>query len=194
VHVHKAVVNHASTGRYALELQARHVYWCTADPGWVTGTSYGIIAPLVHRVTMIVDEAEFDLERWYATLEREKVEVWYTAPTAIRMMMRAGKDAPGLRFLGAAVHRQRRRAAQSRGRGLGQRGLRAAVPRQLVADRNRRHHDRQHADMDIKPGSMGKPLPGIEAASSNRTTDDGVTDRASRARSANWRCGPAGRR
>jgi acetyl-CoA synthetase len=68
VHVHKAVVNHASTGRYALELKPGTVYWCTADPGWVTGTSYGIIAPLVNRATMIIDEAEFDLERWYATL------------------------------------------------------------------------------------------------------------------------------
>jgi acetyl-CoA synthetase len=71
----------------------RRVYWCTADPGWVTGTSYGIIAPLVHRVTMIVDEAEFDLDRWYSTLQNEKVEIWYSAPTAIRMMMREGAEA-----------------------------------------------------------------------------------------------------
>ncbi|MDE3081340.1 MAG: AMP-binding protein, partial [Paracoccaceae bacterium] len=105
VHVHAAVVMHAETGRYALEMRPGTRYWCTADPGWVTGTSYGIIAPLVNRVTMIVDEADFDLGRWYSMLERERIAVWYTAPTAIRMMMRAGKDAAAahdfsaLRFL-----------------------------------------------------------------------------------------------
>ncbi len=78
VHVHEAVVTHAATGRNALELRPGTVYWCTADPGWVTGTSYGIISPLVNGVTMIVDEADYDLDRWYKTLEREKVEVWYT--------------------------------------------------------------------------------------------------------------------
>jgi acetyl-CoA synthetase len=104
VHVHGAVVAHAATGRFALDLRPGDRYWCTADPGWVTGTSYGIIAPLVNRVTMIVDEAEFDLERWYTILERERVEVWYTAPTAIRMMMRAGKAAAqGFDFSRAAL-------------------------------------------------------------------------------------------
>jgi acetyl-CoA synthetase len=73
VHVHEAVVAHTATGRYALDLHPGDVYWCTADPGWVTGTSYGIIAPLVNRVTMIVDEAEFDAERWYDILADSKV-------------------------------------------------------------------------------------------------------------------------
>jgi acetyl-CoA synthetase len=68
------------------------VVWCTADPGWVTGTSYGIIAPLTNGVTSIVDEAEFDAERWYGVLEAHRVTVWYTAPTAIRMMMKLGAD------------------------------------------------------------------------------------------------------
>ncbi|MGC9420006.1 MAG: AMP-binding protein, partial [Rhodovulum sp.] len=105
VHVHGAVAYHAMTGRYALEMAPGRRYWCTADPGWVTGTSYGIIAPLVNRVHMLVDEAEFDLDRWYGQLQRERIEIWYTAPTAIRMMMRAGDDATrpydfsALRFL-----------------------------------------------------------------------------------------------
>src|SRR6056297_3480951 len=90
VHVHQAVVWHAFSGRVALGLVPETIYWCTADPGWVTGTSYGILAPLVNRTTMIVDEADFDLERWYGIVERERVAVWDSAPTAIRMMMRSG--------------------------------------------------------------------------------------------------------
>ena len=68
------------------------VFWCTADPGWVTGTSYGIISPLTNGATLIVDQAEFDAERWYRILEQQKVSVWYTAPTAIRMLMKIGAE------------------------------------------------------------------------------------------------------
>ena len=144
IHVHDAVVVHHITGKYALDLHAEDMFWCTADPGWVTGTSYGIIAPLTNGVTMIVDEAEFDAERWYRILQEQKVTVWYTAPTAIRMLMKAGAGAGARHDLStAALCRQRRRAAQSRSRGLEQRDPRPALPRQLVADRNRRHHDRQ---------------------------------------------------
>ena len=92
VHVHEAVVAHPVTGRVVLDLHPGDVYWCTADPGWVTGTSYGIVAPLTNAVTSIVDEGDFDPERWYGILEREAVSVWYTAPTAIRMLMRAGTE------------------------------------------------------------------------------------------------------
>src|SRR5207342_3147681 len=94
VHVHEAVVAHHITGRLALDLRPDDVFWCTADPGWVTGTSYGIISPLLIGCTMISDEEEFDAERWYENLEREKVTVWYTAPTAIRMLMKAGPELP----------------------------------------------------------------------------------------------------
>ena len=120
------------------------VFWCTADPGWVTGTSYGIISPLTNGATLIVDQAEFDAERWYRILQDQKVTVWYTAPTAIRMLMKVGAEvAKRFDLSEAALDGQRRRAAQSRGRGLGRRGVRQAVPRQLVADRDRRHHDLQ---------------------------------------------------
>lgn len=175
VHVHKAVVNHASTGRYALELKPGTVYWCTADPGWVTGTSYGIIAPLVHRATLIIDEAEFDLERWYATLEREKVEVWYTAPTAIRMMMRAGRDAANghdfssLRFLASVGEPLNPEAVvwgnEVFGLPFHDNWWQTETGGIMIANT---------MDMDIKPGSMGKPLPGIEAAVVTRK-DEGVT-------------------
>ncbi|MDO8456163.1 MAG: AMP-binding protein, partial [Burkholderiaceae bacterium] len=105
LHVHDAVVTHFATGRYALDLHPDDRYWCTADPGWVTGTSYGIIAPLLHGVTSLIDREEFDAERWYTLLEQEHISVWYTAPTAIRMLMKAGAalaqshSYPELRFV-----------------------------------------------------------------------------------------------
>ncbi len=144
VHVHQAVLTHFFTGRYVLDLHPQDIFWCTADPGWVTGTSYGIIAPLVHGVTTIVDEADFDAERWYQILQDQRVTVWYTAPTAIRRAhARARGAAPALRSVRPAARAQRGRAAQPGGRGLGRAGARPAHPRQLVADRDRRHHDRQ---------------------------------------------------
>jgi len=164
VHVHAAVVAHVETGRIALDLRPGDIYWCTADPGWVTGMSYGIIAPLANRVTMIVDEAEFDLERWYSILDRERVQVWYTAPTAIRMMMRAGREA-------------------ARGRDFSALRFLASVGEPLNAECvvwgqevfGHPFHDNWWQSetggimiantpaLDIKPGSMGQPLPGIEA-------------------------------
>jgi len=165
VHVHQAVLNHAATGRYALELKPGTVYWCTADPGWVTGTSYGIIAPLVHRATLVIDEAEFDLDRWYGTLEREKVEVWYTAPTAIRMMMRAGREAAeghdfsSLRFLASVGEPLNPEAViwgnEVFGLPFHDNWWQTETGGIMIANT---------LDMDIKPGSMGRPLPGIEAA------------------------------
>ncbi len=92
MHVHQAVLYHAYSGRMALDLQPGDIFWCTADPGWVTGTSYGIISPLCNRVTLIIDEQEFEAEHWYQLLEQQRINVWYTAPTAIRMLMKAGAD------------------------------------------------------------------------------------------------------
>ncbi|MDP2118610.1 MAG: acetate--CoA ligase [Hoeflea sp.] len=173
VHVHQAVLNHAATGRYALELKPGAIYWCTADPGWVTGTSYGIIAPLLHRATLILDEAEFDLDRWYGTIEREKVEVWYTAPTAIRMMMRAGKEAAArydfssLRFLASVGEPLNPEAVvwgnETFGLPFHDNWWQTETGGIMIANT---------LDMDIKPGSMGLPLPGIEAEVLNR--EDGV--------------------
>src|SRR5208282_2407742 len=92
MHVHEAVVAHYLTGYFALDLHPDDIFWCTADPGWVTGTSYGIIAPLTHGITSIIDEAEFDAERWYSLVQDQRVTIWYTAPTAVRMMMKVGTE------------------------------------------------------------------------------------------------------
>ena len=164
VHVHEAVLAHAVTGRYALDLHDGDVFWCTADPGWVTGTSYGIIAPLVCGVTNVVVEAEFDPQTWYGVLERERITVWYTAPTAIRMMMKLGAEAlqgvdlSALRFIASVGEPLNPEAVL-----WGCQGFRFAVPRQLVADRDRRHHDLQlrghghQARLDGQAACRGSP-------------------------------------
>jgi acetyl-CoA synthetase len=164
VHVHEAVVAHAETGRLALDLRPGDIYWCTADPGWVTGMSYGIISPLCNRVTMVVDEAEFDLDRWYSILERERVQVWYTAPTAIRMMMRAGdeaaagRDFSALRFLASVGEPLNAECVI-----WGQRVFGLPFHDNWWQSETGGIMIANTADMDIKPGAMGKPLPGIEA-------------------------------
>ncbi|MDY0106329.1 MAG: acetate--CoA ligase [Giesbergeria sp.] len=165
VHVHAAVLAHLVTGRYALDLHADDVFWCTADPGWVTGTSYGIIAPLACGVTMVVVEAEFDAQTWYGVLERERITVWYTAPTAIRMMMKLGADAvkgydlSQLRFMASVGEPLNPEAVvwglEAFGRPFHDNWWQTETGGIMVAN---------YAAMDIKPGSMGKPLPGITAA------------------------------
>ena len=176
MHVHKAALAHDATARFALDLKPDDVFWCTADPGWVTGTSYGIIAPLLIGATMVVDEAEFDAARWYTILQEQRVTNWYTAPTAIRMLMKAGDDLPKKYDL------SRVRIASSVGEPLN--------PEAVVWGNDvlgLPFHDNwwqtetggimisNYAAMDIKPGSMGRPLPGIEAAIVERK-DDGIQE------------------
>ncbi len=165
IHAHEAVVAHAVTGRLALDLHAEDIFWCTADPGWVTGMSYGVIAPLVNGVTSIVDEAEFDAERWYRTLQDQKVTVWYTAPTAIRMLMKVGPEMAGrfdlsrLRFLASVGEPLNPEAVvwgqEVFGRPFHDNWWQTETGGIMVAN---------YAALPVKPGSMGLPLPGIEAA------------------------------
>ena len=175
VHVHGAVLAHAVTGRYALDLHDDDVFWCTADPGWVTGTSYGIIAPLVCGVTNVVVEAEFDPQTWYGVLERERITVWYTAPTAIRMMMKLGAEAlqgvdlSALRFMASVGEPLNPEAVvwglKAFGRPFHDNWWQTETGGIMVSN---------YAAMDIKPGSMGKPLPGITAAVVRRLADGHV--------------------
>ena len=172
MHVHGAVTAHLATARYALDLHPEDVFWCTADPGWVTGTSYGIIAPLTIGATLLVDEQEFDAERWYRTLQNEGVTVWYTAPTAIRMMMKLGTDRvrqyryPGLRFMASVGEPLNSEAVVWSNGAFGMpfhdNWWQTETGGIMIAN---------FAACDIKPGSMGRPLPGIEAAIANLTED-----------------------
>jgi len=173
VHVHEAVVAHRETGRTVLDLRPGDVFWCTADPGWVTGTSYGIIAPLALGATSIVDEAELEVDRWYGILQDQRVAVWYTAPTALRMLMRAGAevaheyDLSALRFIASVGE-----------------PLNPEVVVWSQAAFGMPAHDNwwqtetggimiaNYRSMEVRPGSMGRPLPGIEAAVARLDEDD----------------------
>jgi acetyl-CoA synthetase len=173
--VHQAVLTHFLTGRYVLDLHPEDVFWCTADPGWVTGTSYGIIAPLVHGVTTIVDEADFDAERWYQILQDQRVTVWYTAPTAIRMLMRAPEEQRKRYDLSAL------RLVHSVGEPLnpeavvwGERVLGLPIHDNWWQTETGGIMIANYAALDIRPGSMGLPLPGIEAAIVTRMADGSV--------------------
>jgi len=170
VHVHEAVVAHHITGRFVLDLHPQDVFWCTADPGWVTGTSYGIIAPLTCGITNVVSEAEFDAELWYRILEQQKVTVWYTAPTAIRMLMKLGSeivrkyDLSALRFMASVGEPLNPEAVVWSQEALGMpfhdNWWQTETGGIMIAN---------YPAMDVRPGSMGKPLPGIEAEIVRRT-------------------------
>jgi acetyl-CoA synthetase len=165
MHVHGAVVAHYMTGYFALDLHPDDVFWCTADPGWVTGTSYGIIAPLTHGITSIVDEAEFDAEHWYGTLQKQHVNVWYTAPTAVRMMMKIGTevirkyDLSNLRFIASVGEPLNPEAVlwgvDAFGLPIHDNWWQTETGGIMIAN---------YPAMDVRPGSMGRPLPGIEAS------------------------------
>lgn len=172
IHVHGAVAAHYATGLYALDLHPDDIYWCTADPGWVTGTSYGIIAPLVHGVTAIVDEEELDADRWYRILAEQRVTVWYTAPTALRMLMKAGAeraaghDLSALRFIASVGEPLNPEAVV-----WGQDVLGLPVHDNWWQTETGGIMIANYPAMDIRPGSMGRPLPGIEAALVARDAD-----------------------
>jgi acetyl-CoA synthetase len=175
IHAHAAVIVHHATAKLALDLHPDDVFWCTADPGWVTGTSYGIIAPLSIGATMVVDEEEFDAERWYRILQQQKVTVWYTAPTAVRMMMKLGAEVarryrlPSLRFLASVGEPLNPEAVrwgqQAFGLPFHDNWWQTETGGIMIAN---------YRAMDIKPGSMGRPIPGCEAAILRLAEDGGI--------------------
>jgi len=165
VHHHGAILAQYASSRLVLDLRSGERFWCTADPGWVTGTVYGILGPLSVGATLIADPEPFDPQRWYYLLETERVRVWYTTPTAVRMLMRAGAELARGHDLSAL------RLAASVGEPLN--------PEAVVWGREvlgRPFHDTwwqtetgaimiaNFPGLDIRPGSMGRPLPGVEAA------------------------------
>jgi acetyl-CoA synthetase len=175
VHVHEAVVAHHATAEHALGLGPDEVFWCTADPGWVTGTSYGIVAPLTHGATLVCDAGELGARRWYRILEEHGVTIWYTAPTALRMLMRAGSEVVGGYDLSALKH------IASVGEPLnpevvlwGQDTYRRPVLDNWWQTETGAIMISNAPGEPVRPGSMGRPVPGVEAAILARGEDGHV--------------------
>lgn len=165
LHVHAAALTHYYTGKMVLDFHPGDVFWCTADPGWVTGTSYGIISPLMNGITTIFDEEEFDASRWYAILEKQKVNVWYTSPTAIQRLMRININ-PMEKY-----NLDHLRLVLSVGSPLyaevviwGEKNLGLPILDNWWQTETGGIMIANYSSVKVKPGSMGKPLPGVEAA------------------------------
>jgi len=164
-HVHYSLISQYLTTKWVLDLHDDDIYWCTADPGWVTGTSYGIIGPWSLGVTQCVLDVGFSAKAWYQFIEKNKVSMWYSAPTAIRSLMKAGDDIVKESDLSSLRH------LASVGEPL---NAEAVVWSEKVY--GHAFHDTywqtetgsmmltNFPGMKIKPGSMGKPFPGITAA------------------------------
>lgn len=164
-HAQNAMIQHKYTGQIVLDLKEDDIYWCTADPGWVTGTSYGIFAPWLNGATNVVRGGRFSPSDWYSVIQKYGVTVWYSAPTAFRMLMGAGDDVTKQFDLSSLRH------VLSVGEPLN-----PEVVRWGMKVYNQRIHDTwwmtetggqlicNYPSMDIKPGSMGKPVPGVQAA------------------------------
>jgi acetyl-CoA synthetase len=165
IHGHEAIVHEHISAKYALDLREDDVYWCTADPGWVTGIAYEILGTWSNGASTVVSNARFNPADWYQIIEDYKVTVWYTAPTAIRMLEAAGSalvkkyDLSSLRYLASVGEPLNpepiRWGLKTFGLPFHDNWWQTETGGILIAN---------YASMDIKPGSMGKPLPGIKAA------------------------------
>ncbi|RYG72335.1 acetate--CoA ligase [Lentibacillus lipolyticus] len=165
LHVHNAMIQQYQTAKWVLDLKEDDIYWCTADPGWVTGTSYGIFGPWLNGVSNLIRGGRFSPEDWYGTIEKYRVSVWLSAPTAFRRLMGAGEDVVEQFDISSLRH------VLSVGEPLN-----AEVVHWGTKVYNLRIHDHwwmtetggiviaNYPTMPIKPGSMGKAFPGIEAA------------------------------
>jgi len=163
-HVHYSLISQYITAKYVLDLKDGDIYWCTADPGWVTGTSYGIIGPWANAVTQCVLDAGFKAESWYRFIEKHKVTVWYSAPTAIRSLMKEGDeivkkfDLSSLRHLCSVGEPLNAEAVLWSKKVFGlffhDTFWQTETGSMVISN---------YPTMKIKPGSMGKPFPGITA-------------------------------
>jgi len=162
IHAHRAMIHQYQTGHWVLDLKDDDVYWCTAHPGWVTGTVYAIFAPWLNRATIVVNGGRFDADSWYDTIERAKVTVWYSAPTAFRMLKSAGDevlaryDLRSLRHILSVGEPLNPEVIYWGSEQLGQRihdtWWMTETGAQLIVNL---------PSEIIKPGSMGRPFPGI---------------------------------
>ncbi|MDH4272241.1 MAG: acetate--CoA ligase [Candidatus Aminicenantes bacterium] len=161
-HVHSSLISQYLTAKWVLDLQDEDIYWCTADPGWVTGTSYGIIAPFSLGITQCVMDLGFFAEAWYKFIEKHRITMWYSAPTAIRSLMKAGDeiikkhDLSCLRHLASVGEPLNSEAVVWSERVFGRPFLDTYWQTETgcIVISN-------YPGMEVRPGSMGKPFPGI---------------------------------
>ncbi len=164
MHTHRAILQEHITAQWVLDLKEDDTYWCTADPGWVTGIAYEILGSWSMGVTAFIYAGRFDPKRWYGLLEKYKITVWYTAPTAIRMLMAEDGDLlkrfdlHNLRYLCSV------------GEPLNPEAIKWSIKVFGMP-----FHDNwwqtetggiciaNYRCLDIKIGSMGKPIPGVVA-------------------------------
>jgi acetyl-CoA synthetase len=186
VHAHQALLAHCATAATALDLRDDDVFWCTADPGWVTGMSYGILAPLALGATSVVTHDDVGIEQWGQILGEERINVWYTTPTALRLLMHSGEDIrerfdlSALRFVATVGEPLGAQAVEWGSRSLGQpihdTWWQTETGCIMIAN---------YPSLEIRPGSMGKPLPGVEVAILTRdingvTVQDGRVEEVAR--------------
>ncbi len=163
-HVHYSLISQYLTTKWVLDLQEDDIYWCTADPGWVTGTSYGIIGPWSLGITQCVLDTGFSAESWYKFIEKRKITMWYSAPTAIRSLMKAGNeiikqhDLSSLRHLASVGEPLNAEAVIWSEKVFGKAFLDTYWQTETGSIMLT-----NFPGMKIKPGSMAKPFPGITA-------------------------------
>jgi acetyl-CoA synthetase len=176
LHVHSSIIAQSITTKWVLDILQNDIYWCTADPGWVTGTSYGIIGPWANGVTQVVYDGGFSAQKWYSFIEKHKVTVWYSAPTAIRLLMKEGMDPikkhdlSSLRHLASVGEPLNAEAVIWSEKAFGKPFLDSFWQTETgsIVISN-------YPGMKIKPGSMGKPFPGITATVVNPKTHEPIT-------------------
>ena len=175
-HVHYSLISQYLTTKWVLDLMENDIYWCTADPGWVTGTSYGIIGPWSLGVTLCVLDRGFSAEAWYKFIEKYKITMWYSAPTAIRSLMKAGDeivkkiDLSSLRHLASVGEPLNAEAVIWSERVFGMPFLdtywQTETGSMMITN---------HPGMKVKPGSMGKSFPGITTVLLDAKTYEPIT-------------------
>ena len=165
LHRHQAVVQQYMTGKWCLDLNFGDMYFCTADPGWVTGTSYGMMAPWTNGVINLIYEGGFGANAYYDIIDKYKVTVWYTAPTAVRLLMRAGSgpveahDLSSLRFIASVGEPLNPEAVV-----WGNENYKMAIHDNWWQTETGAIMCSNYASMEVRAGSMGRPIPGIDMA------------------------------
>jgi acetyl-CoA synthetase len=174
---HEAVLAQHVSARYALDLHPADVFWCSADPGGVTGMTYAVVAPLTAGVTTVSVAGGFDARRWLSVLSTQRVSVWYTEPAALRTLMRRGGEPPAEHDLSAL------RFVASGGEPVGpevvvwgQDALGAPVHDTWWQAETGAITIANYAAEEIRPGSMGRPLPGVEIGLVERGEDGKIRE------------------